>query len=152
MPLIIKDIPGANGEYEFDFEGTPFTNTELHIIKEVSGVRAGEIGDALAAGDNDLLVAFAEIVLLRNGRPVPRRVLWDAAVGSLVFEFPEVEEVDADVPPPSGSADESATDSRPNGSGSPSGNGSESPENDPSPTGNLPLGTTATFGRATSAT
>jgi hypothetical protein len=104
--LTITGVYGADGEYEFDFDQRPFTNGELHTIKQVAGVRAGEMQEAIEKDDNDVLVALALVVLGRHGKRVPVQAMWLADVGSLVFDFTEVaeEEQDPTVPPPSGLA------------------------------------------------
>lgn len=118
--LIVKGLGRLDGEYEFDFAGmlgigTPdsLTNREGHRIKTMSGVRAGELEDALIAGDNDVLVAFAAIILARAGKTVNEEQLWDAPMGSGVqfdLETREAEEEDdADSPPPETGEDETDT-------------------------------------------
>ena len=101
--LVIAQVPGVDGSYEFDFEERPFTNGELHMIKTTAGVRAGEIEEAFDKGDNDMMVALALIVLKRHGKVIPHDALWDAPAGCLTFEMDDVAEDDA-VPPPSGPA------------------------------------------------
>lgn len=94
--LTIEGLAPWDGSYDFD--ETSFTNRELHTIKNISGVRAGELGEAMGAGDNDVLIAIAAVALERNGRKVPIDDLWDAEVGKLTFDFTDVE---ADADPPS---------------------------------------------------
>lgn len=130
--IVIKGIAGYDGEYPFD--ASYFTNKELHTIKTHSGVRAGEIQQAFAAGDNDLIVAFAAIALERNGKVVHADVLWNAKVGAIELVLGE-DEVDAD--PPTLGLDESSSERKPL-SGETSDADSESPENDRSPTGQRP--------------
>ena len=98
ITIRVKDIPGAVGDYVLDPE-EPFTNRELHKIKQMSGVRMGEFEDALGAADNDLLIAFTAIALKRAGRDVPDDALWDASTGAVVFVIPDTDDGDADVPP-----------------------------------------------------
>src|SRR5215203_1654 len=85
-----------DGEYEFDI-GAGFTNREWHIIKQIAGVRVGEFDDALSAGDNDLVVAIATIVLKRYGKEVDADTLWDTAAGTITMEVED--EVEADPTP-----------------------------------------------------
>lgn len=101
--LTIEGVFGADGVYEFDFNARPFTNGDLHLIKTVAGVRAGQLEEAMREGDNDMLVAMALIVLERNGKTVPAEALWSAEVGALRFEFPLTpdEQEDAEHPPKS---------------------------------------------------
>jgi hypothetical protein len=95
--LKITGIPGFDGEYPLDV--SYFTNRELHTIKELSKVRAGELSEALQAGDNDVLVALAVIAVQRAGKPVPKDAspFWDAPSGSSL-EFVLDEENDASPP------------------------------------------------------
>ena len=101
-----------DGEYPFD--GTYFTNRELHTIKRMSGVRAGEIPAALEAGDNDLVVALTMIALERNGKVVNEDVLWNANVGCIeaMLGEGEVDEAD-DADPPTVGLDESKSEKKP---------------------------------------
>ena len=99
--LIESDNPNLNGSFEFD--PSYFTNRELHTLKQEAKVRAGEIMDAFAAGDTDLLVVFAYIALRRAGRDIPIDALWDLEAGKITFD---VGEEAVDVRPP-----ESANDS-----------------------------------------
>ena len=78
MPkIIIKDVPPYDGEYELELSG--LTNRDYHFIKQVSGVRAGELNEALQAGDIGVFVAVASLILKRNGfADVHTDALWDA--------------------------------------------------------------------------
>ena len=112
------------GEKTYDVT-PPFTNRELHLIKQIAGVRAGEIEEALNAEDNDVLVALAHIGVRRNNTARPSLdELWDMEAGAISFEETGVEpdptpaasaaEVDGSletIPPGSGvpSSDESST-------------------------------------------
>jgi hypothetical protein len=79
----------------------PFTNRELHLIKSIAGVRAGQLFDAMEAGDNDLVVALAHIGIKRAGRHQPTLdALWDMAPGEIEISSPDDEEEGA-VPPTS---------------------------------------------------
>jgi hypothetical protein len=44
---------------------------EWHLMKEIAGIRSGELLAALNAGDVDVLVAFAHITLRRAGATRP---------------------------------------------------------------------------------
>ena len=71
--------PGARPRFEIS---PPFTNRELHLIKQIAGVRAGELFDAMEVGDNDLVVALAHIAVKRagrTGRPSTRCGTWPPA-------------------------------------------------------------------------
>ena len=100
--LIESDNPNLNGSFEFD--PSYFTNRELHTLKQEAKVRAGEIMDAFAAGDTDLLVVFAHIALRRAGRDIPIDALWDLEAGKITFD---VGEEAADVRPPENASDAS---------------------------------------------
>lgn len=88
----------VDGEYEF--EDRAFTNREWRTIKEISGVRAGELVEALAAGDNDLVVAFAKIALERHGKGhLSVDLLWDAPPDAKIqWVADKTEEADARPP------------------------------------------------------
>ena len=88
--ITIEGVPGYNGEYPLDI--TYFTNRELHLIKKVSGVRAGELTEAFNAGDNDLMVAVAAIAIQRHThKDVNVDALWDAEAGKFTFNMETVE-------------------------------------------------------------
>lgn len=117
----------VDGEYELD--ASYFTNRELHLIKKEASVRAGEVSDALEAGDNDLFVVLAYIALQRAGRgDMPIDVLWDMEAGKITFDFSE-EEQEADALPPesepgssesrNGPTESSSSDSSDDGEASP---------------------------------
>lgn len=95
--IVIKGVPPYDGEYPIDFE--TLTMGELHTIKRVSGVRAGEFNEALAAGDSDLVVAFALVAMERSGKDVDERVLWSAEAGSIEVEIADRSEEDDAGPP-----------------------------------------------------
>ena len=137
MPkIIIEGVPGLDGEYEF---ALTFTHRDFRTIKQVSGIRANEVMDALNAGDMDLVVALAEIALQRAGVPHTVDDLWDAEAGSITMDYSadEVEESPPPTAPPlvdatssdgemgsSGGVTSNATDTSPetwtpNGSGTP---------------------------------
>ena len=141
--IVIKDVhPSYDGEYELDDD---FTNRELHTIKRLSGCRVGELTEALAASDTDVVLALAVIALQRQGKHIDEDVLWDSTAGniSLVGE--------AEIPP----AEESPPterDSKPSSSGTDSTSTSESPVNGQSPTGTPPSDTSVTLASVTSET
>lgn len=107
--MIVLTVEGCapwDGRYEFpDFR---FTQRELHRIKLLSGIRAGELIEALDANDTAAMVGVAVVVLARDGKVVDPDDLWDTPVGSLGLEIvadPDEEGDDAGPPtmPPSGS-------------------------------------------------
>jgi hypothetical protein len=117
MPQIkIEGVPPYDGEYELDMN---FTNRDLHTIKQVAGVRAGDLNDALEHQDLDLVVALAVNVLRRAGKPIDMDVLWDSEAGKITLA---ADEADA-VPPPQQKNEPDAKPSEPTVSSGMSGNG-----------------------------
>lgn len=117
MPQIkIEGVPPYDGEYELDMN---FTNRDLHTIKQVAGVRAGDLNDALEHKDLDLVVALAVNALRRAGKPVDMDVLWDSEAGKIMLV---ADEADA-VPPPQPISEPNRSVSEPAGSSGTSGNG-----------------------------
>jgi hypothetical protein len=117
VPLIrIEGVPPYDGDYEIDMN---MTNRDLHTIKQVAGVRAGDLNDALEHRDLDLVVALAVNALRRAGKPIDMDVLWDSEAGRILLVG---DEADA-VPPPPASGEPSAKQSEPTGSSGTSGNG-----------------------------
>lgn len=125
--ILIKGIDAYDGEWDFD--SSYFTNRELHTIKRVAGVRAGELSDALAAGDTDMIVALAVVALQRHGKHVDEDLLWDGHAGSILYEGePEDEEEGDALPPVTGPAATSETGGNETSSG---GNGKSGSESNP---------------------
>jgi hypothetical protein len=126
----IEGVPPYDGEYEIDMN---FTNRDLHTIKQVAGVRAGDLNDALEHRDLDLVVALAVNALRRVGKPVDMDTLWDAQAGLITL----VADVADAVPPPQPSVEPSESASgAPNSSGTPgSGTGTAPLVSVPSSTG-----------------
>lgn len=129
--LTITGLGSLDGSYEFD--DSRFTMGDLRTIKRIAGVRAGELTEALEAGDTDLMVAIAVIALERNGVTVSEHDLWGADLGQIDLALG-----DGDVSPP---------ERAPDGSRPSSGEGSkvfsESRETTPQPIGDRPSGTTS---------
>ena len=155
MPKItIAGLPGADGEYLLDL-ARPFTYRESHMIKEIAGVRALEMEEAMTAGDSDLIIALTKIALDRAGRSdVSAEMLMDAQVGGIQFgptdEEAKADEEEKQVPPMSAleTPDEpssSATPSEPTTNG----DSEVSPETGPRASGSLGLVASSPFGRAT---
>lgn len=95
-----------------------FTLGESRLIKQISGVRLGEIMDALSAGDPDLLAALAVIVTKRAGRPITLEQLDDIEITD--FDFTEPNEGDAGPPPAATAAEDGSSATTPSSSGPPS--------------------------------
>jgi len=108
--VTIQNVPGYDGTYEL--ETSWLTNRELHQIKRISGVRAGELAEAAAAGDNDVVVAFAAIAIKRAGHPIPFEtltdLLMDAQTGSILVADEDDEPEDETAPLPQDSEKEPA--------------------------------------------
>lgn len=104
VEITITDVPGFDGKYEWDGE-QQLNGHELHIVKKVSGVRLGEIEEALAAGDYDLIVALTAIMVWRSGKvtraQVPELVdlLLDAEGGKFVIAEADAADPPAEAPP-----------------------------------------------------
>lgn len=98
MKVVIDNIPPWNGEWPLaDFY---FTNRELHRIKQISGLRAGELIEALDANDSAAYVGVAVVALERAGKNIDPDEFWDAPVGSISLNLEEadVDAVPLDVP------------------------------------------------------
>lgn len=96
MPkIVITGVPGLDGAYELDMT---FTHRDFHTIKQVAGVRANEVQDALEGGDLDIVVAMAEIALRRANVPHSVDQLWDSEAGGITLDVSDVED-EADNPP-----------------------------------------------------
>jgi hypothetical protein len=59
--------PPLEGEYDLDLEERPLDGWDAHLIKTISGLRVNELGEGIAAGDYDVVIALALIALYRNG-------------------------------------------------------------------------------------
>lgn len=136
--LVIAEVrEELNGSYDFDAGG--FTNFELHAIKKLTGLTAGDLAQAYERLDNDVIVALAMVVLMREGKIEGRQpwlapqvtALWDSPVGSIFLE------VDADPPAPTPEEPLAPADSeqRNGDSGVSSSPASAPPESVPSLTG-----------------
>lgn len=109
-----------DGVYGLDLD--TLNGRELHLVKNISGVRLGEMEDALLADDYDLYVAFAAIAIVRDGKVQKEGArlvadsLMEGVAGSLSVDWKKDEGDDAGppaLPPsePSGSGGSSSTPS-----------------------------------------
>lgn len=149
----IEGVPPYDGDWPL--ETGAFTNAELHTIKKVSGVRSQEIEEALDAGDNDLVVALAQIALERAGHRVDLDLLWGAEVGKITLVAGDEEEEEKHDPPsqpPSGPGGSESGDARSGSSGDDSSSAGDRPASDQSLTGSPPSATGATSGPEISGT
>lgn len=154
LEVKIAGVAPFDGTYTLDFDDRPFSNREWHLIKQVSGVRMGEFADATAAGDFDLIVAFAAIALVRDGRVAKEMAaraadqLMDAESGSITVEVRDAEPADPtgppSVPPSGGESQNGPAEISPTSSPTSSSIGGDRPAITPTSTGTPPLGTTPT--------
>lgn len=140
--LVVTGLGGIDGEYECDVAGMltlggteSLTNAEGRQIKLMSGIRAGELEEAIQAGDNDVLVALAATILRRHRVRFDEKTLWDAPMGSgLDLQIDDTEAGDDELPP--AEAPQTATDvQQPNGGASSSKPSASRRASGPSPTG-----------------
>lgn len=90
-----EEITMTLGDYGEFRVAAPFTNRELHLIKQIADVRAGELFEALDRGDNDVLVALAHIAVKRTGGQQPSLDrLWDMPAGDITLVLPDDSEPD----------------------------------------------------------
>lgn len=89
VSVILKGVSPWDGSY--DVGNLDFTNRELFEIKNICGVRAGELLEALDAYDAGAYVAVAVVAASRHGTKVDPNALWDAAVGSISLDFDDGE-------------------------------------------------------------
>ena len=122
MPkIVITGVPGLDGEYPLDMT---FTHRDFRTIKQVSGVRANEVMDAINAGDLDIIVALAEIAMRRANKHHSIEDVWDAEAGSVTLDVTD-EELNEN-PPPQPEGSENGSSKLPSGEDS-------SPSTEPSP-------------------
>ncbi len=135
LKITLKGIPGYDGVYEFRMEDV--LHKDLHTIKQLTGVRAGELNEALAAGDHDLIVAFTQIALERAGKPIHPELLWEAKLGSIeVEDVPEDDEENPTPVQPTGPKPDDGRSGAQQPSGAPTSSVSDiRPVNDPDATG-----------------
>jgi hypothetical protein len=92
--VIITNVDALNGEYDIDTNAV-LNGHEAHVLKQIAGVRLGELREAMERGDYDVLVAFAVISLWRNGKTNRENTLeaaeliLAAPVGSVDFQAGE---------------------------------------------------------------
>lgn len=148
--LIIAEVRAEiDGEYDLDLQG--FTHYELHAIKKATELTAGDLSDAYERMDQDIIIAMALVVLMREGKITGKpwlspelKMLWSAPIGTIYLQSAD-EEADAD--PPAEAPDEPASESasRSESSGADTSDSSEHPENGLSPTGDPTSLITSTY-------
>lgn len=148
--LIVSGVhEDIDGEHPCDILGmltvghpNSLTNRELHKIKVMTGIVAGNLFDAINNGDMDATVGFAAVILDRNSKSYQEDWLWDAPMGaSLRFEIRQGE--DEEIPPAKGVPESTPTESEERSGGGSSKPVSAPPVNDPKPTGDRPSDTSA---------
>lgn len=143
MTLVINGAPPWDGRYEF--EDFAFTNMELYEIRQLSGLRAAELIDALDANDTAAYVGVAMVILKRHGHRLLAEDLWDAKVGSIQIELTAAAD-------PTTSAVEGAPNVETNGGGDGGNPGGEPSPDGPTGTGSRSSETPSTSPPVTSAT
>jgi hypothetical protein len=99
MPKIV-----VNGErYELPDN---FTYREMHRIKRLTGLRAGELFAALEAGDTDVAMAFAITAADRAGKLSDEDQFMDLEIDQIELDFTE----EQNGGPPSKAAEDAAND------------------------------------------
>lgn len=102
----ITGVAPFDGTHDLDIPEREFNLRELHIIKGLAGVRAGELDAAIDAKDSDIMLAFVVIALIRTGRIQTEKwhrvgeLFLDAPAGAVQVEILETEEPEADTPVP----------------------------------------------------
>jgi len=66
-----------------------YTYREMGRIKTLTGIRAGEIEDALLAWDTDVVLAIAQIAAERAGDSIPVDALEELEFGAIRVEMEE---------------------------------------------------------------
>ena len=94
--LIIGGKSDAAGEYELPDN---FSFREMHVIKRITQLRAGEIYPAMAAGDTDVVAAFA-IVAVTRAKPWvdAEKLVLDSEIDEVSIVLDPVEEDETPLP------------------------------------------------------
>lgn len=100
MPAIVLTAKPWEGRYEFD--DWRLTQRELNDIKVISGVRAGELIEALFANDRAAVVGLTVVILKRAGHAVTADDLWDTKADEIEVDFGTADDAD----PPTQTASE----------------------------------------------
>ncbi len=119
MPSLTLTVKPWEGVYEI--EDWRLTQRELNDIKVVSGVRAGELIEALFANDRAAVVGLTVVILKRNGIAATPDDLWDTRADEIVLDFGQA----ADADPPTQTASEGKPSESETSSGDGSGSGGE---------------------------
>lgn len=117
MATIKVDMGAGQNEYPLP-EG--ITGREMQAIKRMTGLRAGELFPALAAGDSDVALAFAYTAMRRAGNAVTWDQLLDLPVSQIELDLSDEDEgadagppaegagAEEDTPPPAGDSPETS--------------------------------------------
>lgn len=149
--LIVKGIhESIDGEHPCDILGMltvgheeSMTNRELHKIKVMTGILAGDLMDAINKSDMDASVALTAVILDRHGKSYQEDWLWDAPMGAgLTFEIRQAKEQE-NIPEAGGVPKSTPTVEPESSGGGPSVPSAESQDSGLSPTGSQPMDTSA---------
>lgn len=150
--LIVRGVhESIDGEYPCDILGmltvgheNSMTNRELHKIKVMTGILAGDLMDQINNSDMDASVALAAVILDRNDKTFQDDWLWDAPMGAgITFDIRAAKEKD-ELPPQDDAPVSTPIGASETSGGVPSVPSSESPDSDPSTTGSPLTDTSAT--------
>lgn len=81
----IEGVAGFDGEYPF--EPGDFTYDDWNLIKQASGVRAGELIEALGANDITVVPALAVIAVRAAGKVVTLDYFRNQKAGSITLDL-----------------------------------------------------------------
>lgn len=107
LKITIEGTVQFDGTFDLDLDARPLNHWDTHVIKNIADVRGGQLSDALAEGDTDLIVALAVIALERAGKITKkeimeaRDVIYEAPLGKIALIDDATEEAADAVPPPS---------------------------------------------------
>jgi hypothetical protein len=76
-----------------------FTFREMHTIKRLTGLRAGEIFTALESGDTDVVVALAVVAIKRARPSFDEDELLDSYIDSITIDAGTEEDAEDANPP-----------------------------------------------------
>ncbi len=106
MPALVMKVPPWEGRY--DIPDWRLTQRELHEIKLLSGVRAGELIEALFANDRAAVVGLTVVILDRHGIAATADDLWDTKADEIEIDFGSAKAADSDPPTQPAAGDETS--------------------------------------------
>lgn len=101
MSEIVISWPEGERRYQLP---SSYTYREMGRIKTITGLRAGEIEQALIAGDSEVIIAIAVIAAERSGDKVDIDKIGDLEFGAITVE---------EEPDPTPAADDAAATDEP---------------------------------------